>query len=132
MSEQREMFDDPEDKSFRDRAVAVLGEEALEKLLDAGMLVVDAEGLARFEREKDARVERMIKLAKAAMDAAQSRAMILEVRHVRGEGLALLLCDPSGDEEAMAKKIAGALKLVTDKTPDRDRKAARAGRRRES
>lgn len=54
-------------------------------------------------------MERARRIAKAALDASESRGLLVDLL-VREDGsLRVVVCDPSGDEEAMAARVVAAM-----------------------
>lgn len=98
----------------RERSLrAVLGDK-FEALAEMGFVVVDAADLDRYQREKTEEAERARRIARAALDASESRGLLVDIVRGRDGTIRIIVCDPHGDEETMAQRVAAALGAVFD------------------
>lgn len=98
--------------SLEDRTVAAIGAPALAALREAGLSIVDTEELAAYQAETEMQVERLRALVRAATTAAETRAILFDTfisDDTAEKAIRFVLCDPSGDEEAMCLRIVKAL-----------------------
>lgn len=100
--------------SLRQRANQAIGREAVTALSAAGLSIVDTAELQTYLDETETQVKRLRALVVAATDAAQTRALIFEVFKLPGDGVRFVLCDPSGDEVAMCRRIVSAMGFGED------------------
>lgn len=92
---------------------SVLGDK-FDALAHMGFAVVDADDLYRYQREKAEESERARRIARAALDASESRGLLVDIVRGRDGTIRIIVCDPHGDEEAMAQRVAAALGAVFD------------------
>ena len=100
---------------IRSKVIKVIGGEALEKLEDAGYDVVSAVAVAEFRVEHARALDRVRSVAKAAIDAAGSVTLRVEVSHDADRAV-MTLTHPAGDEERLARIVA---QFVAAEWPDK-------------
>jgi hypothetical protein len=97
-------------KTVEERVVEAVGEDGLVALAKAGLDVVDGDEFDRYQREQKESVERAGRIAKAALDG--SRGLLVDIFRREDGATRIVICDPSGDEEAMARRVVEAFGLV--------------------
>lgn len=91
-------------QELRRIAVAIIGEEAVTRLQDAGIHLASAAAIERFLAEHNASNDRIRACARATMEAAGMMTVRTEIVIQNGAGH-LIVTHPAGDEKAMAQLI---------------------------
>jgi len=131
MAEQRDMFEQEpaDDANVKARVIAAVGQDGLRKLVNAGLTILDVAELKEFETGMNDNAERARELARASMRAADLRSMTIEFSVPTcppgTSGMRIIVCDPSGNEDATLRKVIKMMGAEPDDGPKLTPKRAR-------
>jgi carbamoylphosphate synthase small subunit len=86
----------------------IIGAEALAKLEAAGFSIMSSTAVRTWVAEAEESRDRIKKVAKAAIRAADTRALLVEVFRSNGK-IQVLVCDPDGNEKQTIRRIVEAI-----------------------
>lgn len=111
-----------------ERALAIIGADALCALERAGLTVIDGAELDRYQTEQAESVERARRIARAALEAAETRGLLVDILLREDGSLRVVVCDPSGNEDAMAARVVAAMGVAHGPLTHTGTPPERAGR----
>lgn len=104
---------------LRERVLRAVGADGLQALEDARIALVDADELDTYQQDKAQEVERARRIAKAALDASETRGLLVDIMFQPNGCLQVVVCDPQGDEEAMAARVVAAMGVAAPGLPEK-------------